>query len=108
MNQGRRERKSREALGEEKAWFPAEIRKNYGVGGKNESKRNSIKIGEICIVPRNVEEHRDVVECPRGNGNPGTKKKTNCKRRERNGTEGIPAGAKGASKSEGRRCSMSG
>ncbi|EGI69048.1 hypothetical protein G5I_02218 [Acromyrmex echinatior] len=36
---------------------------------KEKSTRNSIKIGEICIVPRNVGKRRDVVERLRGNRN---------------------------------------
>ncbi|KYM99067.1 hypothetical protein ALC62_10181 [Cyphomyrmex costatus] len=36
---------------------------------KEKSTRNSIKIGEICIVPRNMGKRRDVVERLRGNRN---------------------------------------
>lgn len=63
-------------------------------GGRDGARRNSIKIGEICIVPRNVEERRDVVECPRGDGNPSTKKRTNCEREEK-GIGGMRIGGGG-------------
>lgn len=45
------------------------------VGSGKKSTRNSIKIGEICIVPRNVEKRRDVVERLRGNRNLGTERR---------------------------------
>jgi len=40
-------------------------------GGRTgkQSRRNSIKIGEICIAPRNAGKRRDVVERLRGNRN---------------------------------------
>lgn len=46
-----------------------EAKTRRGAGSGKKSTRNSIKIGEICILPRNVEERRDVVERLRGNRN---------------------------------------
>lgn len=51
--------------------FVIEIEKEEGgdAGDGKKSTRNSIQIGEICIVPRNVGKRRDVVERLRGNRN---------------------------------------
>lgn len=62
-------------------------RRDAGDGKK--STRNSIKIGEICIVPWNVGKSRDVVERLRGNRNLGAKEEErgNLAEEERGGPE---------------------
>jgi len=51
-------------------------RERWGEAGNGkQSRRNSIKIGEICIAPRNAGKRRDVVERLRGNRNLGAERR---------------------------------